>query len=421
VTMIKYNPIYEVVVSVDVKGMIEYWTGPKFEYNFPKNVGFESKLDTHLFEFVKDKVTLLNMAVSPDGKTLACLASNRKVCILRFLTGKIVRVFDENLSSIHELQQKKQLIPSMEFGRRMAVERELEKSDTLKTTNMIFDESSHFLLYPTVIGVKVVNLVTNRLVQLIGKPENLRILQLAMFQGKAKRYTAATTLELEAAENPTLDNISADPTLFCTAFKKNRFYLFTRRDADDPKTSESDRDVFNEKPSKEDIIAATDSTVGQRIYDVAVVHTTKGDIHLKLFGKECPKAVENFCVHAKNGYFNSHIFHRVIKGFMVQTGDPTGIGTGGESIWGGEFQDEFHPNLKHDRPYTVSMANAGPNSNGSQWFITVIPTPWLDNKHTVFARVTRGMETVQNLSMVKTNPKTDKPYDDVAIINVSLR
>ena len=148
----------------------------------------------------------------------------------------------------------------MEFGRRMAVERELEKSECLKTSNMVFDESSNFLLYPTVIGVKVVNIVTNRMVKLIGKPENLRFLQLALFQGKARKTTAAPTLELEAADNPTLDSLAADPTLFCTAFKKNPFYMFTTRDADDPKSSESDRDVFNEKPTKEDIISATDST-----------------------------------------------------------------------------------------------------------------------------------------------------------------
>lgn len=112
----------------------------------------------------------------------------------------------------------------------------------------------------------------------------------------------------------------------------------------------------------------------QKLYNSATVHTTRGDIHLKLFGTECPKSVENFCVHSKNGYYNGHIFHRVIKGFMVQTGDPTGTGTGGESIWGGDFKDEFHPSLRHDRPYTLSMANAGPNTNGSQFFITVLPT-----------------------------------------------
>lgn len=166
-----------------------------------------------------------------------------------------------------------------------------------------------------------------------------------------------------------------------------------------------------------------------------------GDIHMRLFGKECPKTVENFCVHTKNGYYNGHIFHRVIKGFMIQTGDPTGTGTGGQSIWGGEFKDEFCSTLKHDRPYTVSMANAGPNTNGSQFFITVLPTvsyvkhncwnrvidficiskqPWLDNKHTVFGRVHKGMEVVQNICNSKTNPKTDKPYDEIRIISINL-
>lgn len=271
------------------------------------------------------------------------------------------------------------------------------------------------------LGVKVVNLYTNRCIRIMGKPENIRPMQLALFQGKARKTTAAVTVEMEAAENPTLEMNRPDPTLFCTAYKKNRFYMFTRREPEDTKSQECDRDVFNERPSKEDIISSTEATNVQKIYDQAIIHTALGDIHLNLFGKDVPKTVENFCVHAKNGYYNGHIFHRIIKGFMIQTGDPTGTGTGGESIWGGEFEDEFKSHLKHDRPYTLSMANAGPNTNGSQFFITLTPTPWLDNKHTVFGRVIKGMEVVQNISQVKTNPKTDKPYDDIRIVSVTVK
>lgn len=140
---------------------------------------------------------------------------------------------------------------------------------------------------------------------------------------------------------------------------------------------------------------------------------------LKLFPDECPNTVDNFVTHARNGYYDRLLFHRVVRDFMVQTGDPRGDGTGGESIWGGEFSDEFHDNLKHDRPGTLSMANAGPNTNGSQFFITVVPTPWLDRKHTVFGRVVRGMDVVRSIEKVKVN-KDSKPLEDVKMLNITV-
>lgn len=276
---------------------------------------------------------------------------------------------------------------------------------------------------------------------MIGKGENFRPISLALHQTipDLKAVKSTLTAEMAASSNPNLEAAShADPTLFTTGFRKNRFYMFTRREPDDSAmgSAEADgsmltgleRDVFNEKPSREDIAAATTSDGGatgagvhKKLAESCCLHTTMGDIYLKLFAKECPRTVENFVTHARNSYYNGHIFHRVIRQFMIQTGDPTGTGTGGQSIWGGEFEDELVPELKHDKPFTLSMANAGKDTNGSQFFLTVIPTPWLDGKHTVFGRVVKGMDVVQAISQARTHPKTSKPYDDIKIINIQIK
>ncbi len=182
---------------------------------------------------------------------------------------------------------------------------------------------------------------------------------------------------------------------------------------------------------------------------VALMHTSMGDITIKLFPEQAPKAVENFTTHAKNGYYNGLIFHRVIKDFMIQGGDPTGTGMGGESIWGSSFEDEFTPEL-HNLRGALSMANAGPNTNGSQFFIVqanTVPfnmisqmeqladsgfpaeiteayssmggTPWLDFRHTVFGQVTEGLEIVDAIAGVKT-VGADKPETDVVINSIEI-
>ena len=421
VVCMKYNLVYSTMISVDANGMLDYWMNYKNDYKFPNFLKFDSKLDTDLYEFAKNKTIPHHIECSPDGKIFASMSSDRKICIFKFLSGKLIRVFDESLQQMTSLQQTQQQLSNMEFGRRMAMEKDLEKSESFKYEKIVFDESGSLIVYPTMLGIKIIDWHANKCIKILGKNENFRPLNIALYQGIPNKIK--TSIEMQASENPTLDSMQPDPSLFCTAFKKNRFFIFTKREPEESSenTVSGDRDVFNEKPSREDIIASTEAPVQQKTWESCVIHTTLGDIHCKLFAKECPKTVENFCVHSKNGYYNGHIFHRVIKQFMVQTGDPTGTGTGGESIWGGEFEDEFHPDLKHDKPYTLSMANAGPNTNGSQFFITVIPTPWLDNKHTVFGRVVKGMESVQNISNVKTHPKTDKPYEDIRIINIKLK
>jgi cyclophilin family peptidyl-prolyl cis-trans isomerase len=146
----------------------------------------------------------------------------------------------------------------------------------------------------------------------------------------------------------------------------------------------------------------------------ATLKTEKGDIVVHLHADKVPNTVNNFVFLARQGFYNGTIFHRVIKNFMAQGGDPTGSGMGGP---GYEFKDEFHSSLKHDKTGVLSMANAGPNTNGSQFFITHVPTPWLDNKHSVFGEVTSGMDVL--LCIPPRNP--EKPeYPGVKLLSAEI-
>ncbi len=182
---------------------------------------------------------------------------------------------------------------------------------------------------------------------------------------------------------------------------------------------------------------------------VATIRTTMGDIKVLLFTDKAPKTVENFTTHAKNGYYNGIIFHRVINNFMIQGGDPTGTGMGGESIWGRPFNDEFDVDL-HNVRGALSMANAGPGTNGSQFFIVQAKevdsgllsqmeqladrgfptecvedykklggTPWLDFKHSVFGQVYDGMDVVDAIAAVKVG-RNDKPVEEISILGIDV-
>lgn len=148
-----------------------------------------------------------------------------------------------------------------------------------------------------------------------------------------------------------------------------------------------------------------------------ILETTQGSIELELFDEIAPKTCENFRTHAKNGYYDGIIFHRIIESFMIQGGDPTGTGRGGESIWGKPFEDECIDSLTFDGPGILAMANAGPGTNGSQFFITTVATPWLNMNHTIFGKVVNSMDAVEKLEKVEKGPG-DRPVEDQKIISI---
>jgi cyclophilin family peptidyl-prolyl cis-trans isomerase len=162
-----------------------------------------------------------------------------------------------------------------------------------------------------------------------------------------------------------------------------------------------------------------DSTQTNDSVTVAVFKTNMGSFEIELYPDRAPKTVENFTGLVEKGYYDGIIFHRVIDRFMIQGGDPTGSGRGGQSLWGKPFADEFDMSLRHDVPGVLSMANAGPNTNGSQFFITLAPTPWLDGKHSVFGKVISGYDVVAAIGKVQTGAN-DKPVKDVVMEEVKI-
>ena len=223
-------------------------------------------------------------------------------------------------------------------------------------------------------------------------------------------------------------------------------------------TKESVETEKTEKPTEETQETTTTTTEGESAMypqlstEVAsnealvVMNTTMGAIKIKLFPEIAPKTVENFITHAENGYYDGIIFHRIIQDFMIQGGDPTGTGMGGESIYGPKFEDEFSDKAFNLRG-ALSMANAGPGTNGSQFFIVQASrvdssmlnqlkqagypeeiieaysknggTPWLDNRHTVFGQVIEGMDVVDSMTKVKRN-SSDKPLEDIKIESIEV-
>lgn len=476
VTCLAYNHIHDCVVSTDCRGTIELWdcrgitlvdgddgdsgTVP-FRVGQPvskdNGVHYDSKMDTQLYDLIKKKVFAIAICIHPTGKYIGIYTSDQKVKVFDHEKGITVVSFDERSKVYDKVFSKSPFhLDEIEYGKRAATERDISSSSYIFSSGLPiindlsnapplrvtidFDPSGRYLLIPTMMGIKVIDWKHAKLACLIGKADasQLRFTSFCLCPGEAKvnrqmqlarksstRTSSAVEEAVNAGDDGALTKIRSDALLICTAYEQRRLYVFSHLDpVEDPESPEDilvRRDILNEKPRESDQVAVTASDLDSlhTTTKKAILRTTKGDIHLQLFAAQTPKTVENFVGHAKNGYYDNVIFHRVIRGFMLQTGDPLGDGTGGTSIWGYEFEDEFVPTLKHDRPFTLSMANAGPHTNGSQFFITTVPCPWLDNKHTVFGRVTRGMDVCTAIEKVDTN-ENDKPYEDIRILSIDV-
>ena len=434
ITGIKFNTKYNICLSTSNLGLIEYWSkstniknditnnnyfsldndneilDESINFDFPKHsIKFKFKSQTDLFKLYdkNKKNPIIDLTLSPNNNYFGITDKSRNIYIFHFLTGKIIYTITDNVF-ISENDTKENNI-----------EKEIEKYvDVQYQPNIQFDESEKYLYYPCWEGIKLINLKTKEILKILGKKEKLRFISICLFQGESLRNKSGIITEAKMRNE---DNINADkiidPLLIANAYKSNRFYIFSKNEPDNKIKRDMMNENIEELKNKNNLTSKNEKK--KDIIDLpekAVIDTTKGEIFIKLYVNECPKTTKNFITLGKRGYYDGLIFHRVINNFMIQTGDPKGNGTGGESIYGKPFKDEFNENLKHDE-FMVSMANAGPDTNGSQFFITTVPCHWLDNKHTVFGKVYDGTDVVKVIEDTKVD-RHNKPFEDIKIVTI---
>jgi peptidylprolyl isomerase domain and WD repeat-containing protein 1 len=362
--------------------LIEFWRSdgsiPNFEYEF--------KTDTDFFFLATNSLTAISCAVSKDGGYLAVCCSDWAVRVFHIPTGKLKLTIPDDLTT----EDTFGLEPD-EISTRFVAERQIRESNSY--FSVTFDDTSSVLLIPSVFGLKFISVKSGVVLRIIGRVE------------KHERFNSVALLQ------------SVTPMVILTAFERQRIYLFTENPPESAK-----RDIFNEKASRERLthpVKPRRQTVTKWPL-FATLHTAMGSIKFRMFGDECPLTVENFVTLARRGYFDGIRVHRVVRDFCVQTGDPTGSGYGGESAWGGTFEDEFPVGgHKFDRPGLVGMANAGRNTNGSQFFITTVATPHLNGKHTCWGEVVEGMENIRKIELVPVD-NYKHPITEIKLVNITF-
>lgn len=357
ISLMTYNARFSAVVSSDTRGVLDYWRPNALDEGEDRSripgTRFEMRTDTDLYVFARARAPPTSITISDDGAHFAAVGADRCVRIFNFTTARVLETLDDETAAATAAAAG---IDGGELARRAARERaaRADPERSLARANALFDPSGRFVLYATVTGVLVFDWRASRVVRALGVPESAqRFLALALFRPQA----VPSDIDALAFAAP------PQPLLAAASYGSQRVFLF----ADDEPTAGDERDVYNERPLARSRAAKRDGAarvaLETPVPGSATLHTTAGDIRFVLH-KQCGKTVENFSTHARNGYYDNVTFHRVIKGFMLQTGDPGGDGTGGESIWGGEFEDEIDKKLSHVAG-VVSMANAGPNTNGS--------------------------------------------------------
>ncbi|GME67959.1 unnamed protein product [[Candida] boidinii] len=392
----KYIESLKCMISIDNNGMIEYWVvNNNFTKPVSKKLKFENKINTDLIILKKLKLKPMNLIQLINNKTnFVIITKNNEIFIFDIFTGKLINRINESLDFYKKIFQVEDSGNEniIKINKKFEIEKNLfEKSINLRLLKSIkLVEFDNFLIIPNLIGLKLLNLNNNKIEKLIKNDS---------------RFLSISKLKIK------LNNSNRNLNYLITSnFKSNRILIYTNN-----KQNENDlhTDIFNENPTNsikfDEIKDSFDPFRNKSKYQnvKVILHTNYGDIKIKVFPRYAPVAVENFIGLCYKNYYNNLKFHRIIKNFMIQTGDPNNDGTGGESLWGKPFRLELRQDVKHDKPFMVSMAHGG-----SQFFITVKPTPWLDGKHSIFGRVYEGTEVVKSIENYDEND-AEKPYPKI--------